>query len=215
MIYLFTGDDTKSKISAYEKFIGSWPKGTEIFPVSRNGFDRTHIESLYSGSGLFSAKNYVVFSNILEYEGERDFILEKLPLLGESESDFIFLEGKLGKPILDAFKKARAEINVFEQAKEKKERFNNFLLANAFGARDKFNLWLYFRQAMDLGTELEPLVGVLFWKVKDMLLKKSYGKFTEEELTNFAARLSYLLPEARGKGADAEAALEQFILEAF
>ena len=57
--------------------------------------------------------------------------------MGESGNDFVFLEGKLNKPVLDAFKKARAEINVFELPKEKIEKFNNFLLANAFGDKDK------------------------------------------------------------------------------
>ncbi|MBY0376491.1 hypothetical protein K2P96_00770, partial [Patescibacteria group bacterium] len=112
-------------------------------------------------------------------------------------------------------RKARAELNIFELPKDKKEKYNNFLLANDFGARDKFNLWLHFREAMDVGVGMEELVGVLFWKVKDMLLKKSYGKFKEAELKHFASKISYLLPEARRSGLDAEAAFEQFLLEAF
>jgi len=67
----------------------------------------------------------------------------------ESANSFIFLEGKLNKSILDAFKKTRAKINLFELPKEKKEKFDNFLVANAFGQKDKLNLWIYFRQAMD------------------------------------------------------------------
>ena len=39
--------------------------------------------------------------------------------------------------LLDKFKKARAEINVFELPKEKKEKFDNFLIANAFSSKDK------------------------------------------------------------------------------
>src|SRR3989338_5285368 len=125
MIYLFTGDDAKNKILSYEKFIKSLPKGGDKFSVSRNNFDKIQIESLYSGSSLFSAKAAVIFSGILENE-------ETLELIGESTSDFIFLEGKLNKPILDAFKKVgpkRLQMNVFELPKEKKEKFNNFLLA--------------------------------------------------------------------------------------
>jgi len=208
MIYLFTGDDAKNKILSYEKFIKSLPKGGDKFSVSRNNFDKIQIESLYSGSSLFSAKAAVIFSGILENEETRDFILEKLELIGESTSDFIFLEGKLNKPILDAFKKVgpkRLQMNVFELPKEKKEKFNNFLLANAFEQKDKLNLWIYFRQAMDRGVGMEELVGVLFWKVKDMLIKKNFGKFKELELKNFASKISYILPEARKTGRDAEA----------
>ena len=93
--------------------------------------------------------------------------------------------------------------------------FNNFLLANDFGAKDKLNLWIHFRQAVDLGVGLEELVGVLFWKIKDMVLKKDFNKVSEVQLKNSASRLSYLLPEARKKGIDAESAFEQFLLEAF
>lgn len=215
MIYLFTGDDAKTKRLAYEKFIKSIPKSTEVLFINRNNFDQTQIESLYSGSGLFFSLSAVVFEGILEREETRDFVLEKLALMGESTNSFIFLESKLLKPILDDFKKARAEINIFELPKEKKEKYDNFLVANAFSNRDKLNTWICFRQAMDLGVGMEEIIGVLFWKVKDMILKRDYRKFKEEELKTFAGKLSYLLPEARKYGRDAEAVFEQFLLEAF
>ncbi len=215
MIYLFAGDDAQLRHAAYEKFIESLPKEKASFHISRNDFDKTQIESLYSGQGLFFSTCNVIFTQVFEREDMADFILEKLPLIAESNNDFIFLEGKLSKPVLDAFKKARAELNIFELSKDKKEKYNNFTLANDFGARDKINLWIHFRQAMDLGVGMEELVGVLFWKAKDMLLKKNFSKFTEVELQNFANKLSYLLPEARKQGLDDEAAFEQFLLEAF
>lgn len=215
MIYLFSGDDAKNKLAAYEKFVKSIPKSTETFFVSRNDFDRVQTESFYSGAGLFFAKCAVIFSNIFDREETRDFVLEKLPLMQESKNDFIFLESKLNKPILDAFKKAGSEVNVFELPKEKKEKFDNFLVANAFGQRNKLNTWIYFRQAMDRGVGMEELVGVLFWKVKDLLLKNNFSNFSSTELKNFASRISYLLPEARKQGLDAESVFEQFLLEAF
>ncbi|MCX6752535.1 MAG: hypothetical protein NTZ87_03520 [Candidatus Nomurabacteria bacterium] len=215
MIYLFCGDDAKNKLVSHEKFVKSIPSVVEIFPVSRNNFNSAQIESLYSGSSLFSAKSAVVFSNIFEYEETRDFILEKLKLMEKSTNSFIFLESKLNKPILDAFKKVGAKINVFELPKEKKEKFDNFLVANAFEKKDKLNMWIYFRQAMDKGVGMEELIGVLFWKIKDMIIKKNFRKFSEPELKGFASRLSYLLPEARKEGRDAESVFEQFLLEVF
>jgi len=215
MIYLFCGDDTKNKHENYEKFIKSVPKGTEVFFIGKNDFNPTQTESFYSGSGLFFTKCVVVFTNIFEKEEILDFVLEKLKLISESRNDFVFLEGKLNKSTLDAFKKVRAELNVFELPKEKIERFNNFLLANALEDRDKLNLWIYFRQAIENGAEMEPLIGILFWKAKDMLLQKNFRKFSESELQNFAGKLSYLLPEARKNGLDAESVFEQFLLEAF
>ncbi len=214
MIYLFSGDDTKNKILSYEKFIKSVPKSTEVFAVTRNNFNRAQIESLYSGASLFASLSAVLFQNIFEHEETRDFILEKLSLMGESENTFVFSEGKLTKPILDLFKKARAEINIFELPKEKKEKYDNFLVANAFASKDKLNTWICFREAMDRGVGMEEIIGVLFWKIKDMILKRNFSKFSEDKLKHLVARLSYLLPEARTDGRDAESAFEQFLLEA-
>jgi hypothetical protein len=68
---------------------------------------------------------------------------------------------------------------------------------------------------VDTDVSLEEITGVLFWKIKDMILKKNFGKFKEEQLKTLVSKLSYLLPEARKNGRDAESALEQFLLEAF
>ena len=215
MIYLFAGDDAKTKRGIYEKFIKALPKDTETFFISKNNFDKIQTESFYSGSGLFFNKCVVFFENIFEKEENLDFILEKLELMAPSQSDFVFLEGKLNKPILDAFKKVRAELNIFELSKEKKEKYNNFLLADDLMNRNKLSLWIHFRQARDLGVSLEELQGVLFWKAKDMILKKNFSKLSENELKNFANKISFILPEARKTGADDESAFEQFLLEAF
>jgi hypothetical protein len=215
MIYLFCGDDTKNKHRVYEKFIKSIPSGTETFFIGKNDFNPMEVESFYSGAGLFFTKCVVVFTNIFEKEETLNFVLEKLSLMGDSENDFVFIEGKLNKPILDAFKKARAELNVFELPKEKKEKYDNFLLAYDFEKRDKLNLWIHYRQAIDVGVGMEELVGVLFWKAKDMLFRKNFSKFKEEELKNFAAKLSYILPETRKEGKDTETVFEQFLLEVF
>jgi len=215
MIYLFCGDDTKNKHKGYREFIKTTPKSIDTFFIGKNDFNDREVQSFYSGAGLFFSQCLVVFTNIFEKESNLDFVLEKLEHFQNSENTFIFLDGKINKPVLDAFKKIKAKVNLFELPKEKKEKFNNFLLANAFGDRDKLYLWTSFRQAVDLGVGLEELTGVLFWKAKDMLLKNNFGKFKKEELQNFATKISYLLPEARKEGKDAEAEFEKFILEAF
>jgi hypothetical protein len=216
MLYLFAGDDAKSKIINYEKFVNSIPAGRDKLFVSRNNFNKMQIESLYSGSGLFTKESAIIFESILDYEDQREFLLDKLEQMGESANTFVFLESKLTKPVLDEFKKVgpkHTKLNIFELPKAKKERFDNFLVANAFAQKDKLNMWIYFRQAMDLGVGMEEIIGVPFWKIKDMILKRNFSKFTEPELKKIASKISYLLPEARHEGRDAEAAFEQFLLE--
>lgn len=215
MLHLFAGDDAKNKIATYEKFVKTLPTNAEIFFISRNNFDPMRVESFYSGSTLFASISVVIFEGILEREEARDFILTILPFMGKSDNRFIFLEGKLNKPILDVFKKSRAELNMFELPKEKKEKYDNFLVANAFASGDKLHTWIHFRRAMDLGVGMEEIIGVLFWKIKDMILRQNFSKFSEMELKNRAASISYLLPHARKNGIDAESAFEKFLLEAF
>lgn len=215
MIYLFAGDDSTKKLKALEVFLRSQKKGIETFTISKNDFDRMYLESLYSSAGLFFVNSLVVLSGVLEREEDKDFILDNLNKMSESQSIFVFSENKLKKPVIDAFKKARAEINIFEMVKGTKETFNNFLLANALGDRSKLNLWIYFRQAIREGSPMEALIGILHWKVKDMILKKNFQKFTEKELQNMDMKFSYLLPEARKNHQDDEAFFEKFLLEAF
>ena len=212
MIYLFTGDDFKKKNEAYEKYLKTISKSVEVVQIGKNDFEENQFESFISGAGLFFNKSVIILTNIFEIENNREFILKRIKKLNESINDFVFLEGKLNKPVIDIFKKNEANIYNFEIPKEKKEKFNNFLLANAFGSRDKLNLWIYFRMAMDKGVGMEELIGVLFWKAKDMILKRNFSKFSENELQNFAGKISYLLPESRKNGVDDETAFEQFLL---
>src|ERR1700759_968466 len=120
MLYLFTGDDAANKRSNYETFIQTLPNRLEVFSIARNGFDRLQIESLYSGSSLFSPVSLVVFERILESPETRDFLLEKLQPMAASENHFVFIEDKIGKPILDLFKRAKARITMSDLPKEKK-----------------------------------------------------------------------------------------------
>ena len=214
MIYLFAGEEREKKLEAYKKFLDSLPSGAEIYRFEKDTWDSEQVQSLGSGHGLFWAKSAVIFSGVLEDEQIKSFILEKLSLFSESGNDFIFLEGKLLKAILDEFEKARAEINLYEKSKAPTRKFNSFTLANSLEARNKKDLWLRFREAMKENIPLEELSGILFWKAKDMLLKKNYRKYSEKELENLAVGISYLLPEARANGDDSEIALEKFILEA-
>lgn len=214
MIYLFTGEDSQKKIASYENLLSTL-KGEEVFHITRKEWDPMQIESFYSGAGLFYGRSAIVLSGILEKEDARSFVLERLSLLAKSNNLFIFLEGKLGKPIIDEFKKARAQIEVFERPKEYKEKFNSFALADALGSQSKFQLWLLFREAMKNGVALEELSGILFWKVKTMLTKRSYGKFKEKDLKNLAGKIATLLPEIRRRGQEPEMAFERFLLESF
>ena len=86
---------------------------------------------MYNDSKRETAREYKFKSN-----GSIKLVVDVDPL-GLSKEDRVFYrESKLNKPILDAFKKAHSEINIFELPKEKKEKFDNFLVANTFEKKD-------------------------------------------------------------------------------
>ncbi|MBP9802738.1 MAG: hypothetical protein KBD14_00285 [Candidatus Pacebacteria bacterium] len=211
MIYLFSGDDTKSKIKSYEAFLKKF--NLPIYTINRNNYSNALIENFYSGASLFDPKSVIILNNILENTEYSEFIFSNLEFIQKSENTFIFNENKLLKTVLDKFNKIKAEVNIFELKKEQKEKFNNFLLADAFAVKDKMSLWLYYRQAVDLGVGLEELSGVLFWKIKDMILKKNFLKYKEEDLKNINFKLAHLLAKARREGKNDEIVFEKFILE--
>ena len=134
MIYLFSGPGEKRQ-PAYLKLLGNLPKGTEIFRVEKSNWNPLEMERFYTSSGLFFDKIAVILSEVLENPEAKNFIIEKLSEIGESKNSFIFLESKLPKAIIDAFKSARAQIEVFER-EEPEEKYDNFLLAGALGKKD-------------------------------------------------------------------------------
>jgi DNA polymerase III delta subunit len=212
MIYLFAGNDFEKKRKAYQKFIESIPENTAVFNINKNNFDPMQFESLYSSNGLFFSKCFVILENTFDNESSKEFILKKLDLIEKSNNDFIFLESVLKKPVLDAFKKARTELNIFEK-KEIKNNFDTFILANDFASRNKFGIWFNLQKAYNENVSVDAIAGVLFWKVKDMIIKKDFKKFSEEELQNIAKNLSFLLINSRIQYKDDQVSLEEFLLK--
>ena len=70
MIYLFCGDDSKKKNSAYGEFINSISKNAEVFSVSRNNFDKIQIESLYK---FIFKKIHYYFSKYFRLRRAKEF----------------------------------------------------------------------------------------------------------------------------------------------
>lgn len=213
MIYLFFGNDTKLKRKTYLDFIKNIPEGVNIFDINKNNFDPTQFESLYSSNSLFFAKSIVVLNNLFENEEIKEIVFANLINLEKSVNDFIFLEGDLKKAELDAFKKVRAEINFFEKKEIKKQSFNTFLLANNLGDRDKLNIWINLQRAYREDIFVDAIVGILFWKVKDMILKKNFQNFSLEELQKIARELPFILSTSRLSSKDDQVSLEQFLIK--
>jgi DNA polymerase III delta subunit len=129
------------------------------------------LDELTQSQGLFENKQIVFMDRTLETADSRDAVLSRIQEVGESPNIFILFEGKLTKEILKKLEKRAEKVTEYELSDEKPaERSNFFPLADALGARDKKNLWVLLRQAIDQDAAPEELHGILFWQAKSLAL---------------------------------------------
>ena len=227
-----------------------------FFRLTAESWNQASFEEYLAGQGLFNDKYIVFLDNILEETSIKDYILEKLPEISKSANIFIWLERKVAKPVADKIKKSAEKAQEFLETSESGRdfsvegglpapsearqagktfslgEFNIFSLADAFGRRDKKNLWTLYQKAIMREIPAEEISGVLFWQLKSMILAEKsknadeagikpfvYSKakafarnYKEDELKNISSELVSIYHDShRGMG-EFEMALERFIL---
>lgn len=90
------------------------------------------------------------------------------------------------------------------------ESFNPFSLGNAFAAGDKKKTWMTFQELITHDDEMEKTHGLVWWKLKDMMQKKS--SFTPAQLQSMARDLVAVYHESRLGGLGIKERLELFFL---
>ena len=171
------------------------------------------IRRALAGGGLFSTARVVLLDGLLENAEVRDSIGALFEQMEKSPTPFFIFEEKLDAETKRSLKK---HAEVFEETNAlKKEKDNSvFAVANALGARDRKKLWISYISALVSGSAPEAIHGMLFWKVKSLLLANGRGgKFKEPELRELVGELAELPHEARRGGVEFEFALEKYILE--
>lgn len=131
--------------------------------------------------------------------------------LAVSPHTFVLLEEKLLKKPTELLAKAGAELVVYPAVK-KEEGFNMFALTYAFAARDRKKLWLLLHAALRSGAVPEAMLGMLHWKVRDMLGKGERGKYSHVELARISKELVVLYHDSHRGAGDLSLLLERFVL---
>lgn len=91
----------------------------------------------------------------------------------DSPHIIVFSEDSILKKITTEAEKKDIQVIEFEkEKKQEKTSFNIFSLADALGNRDKKQLWLLFREAIQNASP-EEIHGILFWQLKNMTLVKT------------------------------------------
>lgn len=206
MIYLLLGNDSKNK----NIYVKSITKNSEVVFITSDNFSLDLINRFSSSQSLFGDSPVIILEDILNNK-EINITDDVLSTMKESDSVFIFLEDKILLKQENKYSKY-AEIEKFEQKIIKSPpKINAFNIADYFAKKDKINTWISYREAIESGMSPEAISGILFWKIKTMILNKNKF-FTPDELKLQSSSLLSIYHKAHNGESDLSMSLEQFIL---
>jgi len=206
MIYILSGNDTKKKNAYLKKLCnGDLP----IF-VPQTDVSKAMLFDYAQSTTLFGTHPTIVVENIIE-DKILDFSPEDLSSLKESQTIFVFIEEKLLIPDVKKYKKYTTIENFSSPTTKKIPKMNVFGIADSFSRRDKIGTWILYREAVSLGTAPEEISGIIFWKIKTMLLNGT-KVFSVNELKSRSSELVAIYHRAHKGDCDFTIGLEQFIL---
>ncbi len=216
MIYFLHGTDIDKARGKAHDLVDSLLKkkpDASFFKMNTENWSEATLQEYASGQGLFESKYIVFLDRICEDKKIKEDFVGRVKELGESTNIFIILEGKLDKATATKIEKKAEKTQEFLLPEKKKEEYNAFALANAVGNRDRKNAWLLYRKAIDKGEAPEALHGMIFWKVKTMLMGGFAGVYSKEELYSLADRLVSVYHDSRRGVHELETGMEAFILQ--
>jgi len=214
MLYVYHGSDEKVSRGKLHRAMDSLQKRVpyaHILRVTEEDEDAVSIKDILESQGLFHAKHIILLDRALSNKSIREDVFKHLKEIQESPHVFFIYEGKL----LSLYEKKLSQYAEKIEKSEKDEKGakieNAFALANAFGSRKRPETWVEYRKALLKGSAPEALHGMLFWKVKDMLIKGRCGN-REDEYKKILGVLAEMPHKTRRDGVELEYALEKFIL---
>ena len=206
MIYILTGNDTKKR-NAYLKKLCNEEQPTFVSETNitkEELFNQANCLSLFGGSPI------VVVSNMIK-EGDVSLSEKDLLILKDSETIFILLEDKLLTAEAKKYKKFATIEDFSVEEIKKNQKTNIFGIADAYSKKDKIGTWVLYREAILQGTLPEEISGIIFWKIKTMILTGT-RIFSRDELKNRSSELVSIYHMAHKGECDFVIGLEQFIL---
>ena len=135
-----------------------------------------NLKELVISQGLFETKDIVLLTNLFLNLDLKEFVLNNLEEFKNSDSAFIFSEEKI-TPI--EAKKIKEFSTKFEEFKKSETRPENlFGISDFLQKKDKKNLWTFYQENIQKGTDADSLYNIIFWSMKALALAE---KFSEEE----------------------------------
>lgn len=241
MLYFFYGSDkdtAREKANALVEALHKKKPDAELFRIDTENWSEAKLQELTAGQGLFNNCYIVEIVQLFEDKVAKEAFLDHVEEMAASPNIFVILESDVDKKTLLTITEVAEKAQSFEtpasaKAAARQGEFNIFSLTDAFGRRDKKNLWVLFQKAVASGAVPEEIHGILFWQLKSMLVvsmaktpgeagvapfvftkAKSFLKnYTEEELKTLSSKFVTLYHDAHRGIHDFEVALERLILQ--
>jgi hypothetical protein len=207
MIYLVYGNDNTQK----NKEIKSLAEEASIVRVEASQMTTNALSLFALQSQLFGLTPLVVIESVFT-NTEGVFSEEILTKLKESSNLFVFLEDACTQVQIKKYKKYLEDTILCEKKEKPKSATNAFIIADMYGRRDKIGAWTAYMDLIEKGEAPEAISGMLFWKIKTLILSHSVAPYSKKELSQSSSKLVDIYHKAHSGDIDMKIALEQFIL---
>lgn len=189
MLYLIYGSDTHKARKKLHDLLDLAKKKrpeAELFKITTENWSDTQFDELLVSQGLFEQKYTTVLDNVFEKKEFKEYVLDKLEEMAESEQIFLMLEGAVDASSIKKIEKHAKQVQEFTKAEGKKPTFNIFAVTDGLVQKDKKKLWTSYVDFAQKGVAPEEIHGILFWQVKNMILASRAKDAKDSGLTPYA-----------------------------
>jgi len=119
MIYFVYGNKTEESLNKFKEIANSFKEGNlSVFRFDDDTFELDEFKNVFKTDGLFGQKCLVLLKRVFNNSIAKEYILENLEALNNSENIFVFLEEKIKPTDLKEVQKCAK--NIFEYSVDKR-----------------------------------------------------------------------------------------------
>ena len=170
MLYVIYGTDTHKARAKLHDLLDLAKKKrpeAELFKLTTENWSEGQFDELLVAQGLFEQKYTTVLDNLFEKKDLKNYVMDRLEEMKESEQIFLMLESSIDVASLKKLEKFSEKVQEFEKKEDKKK------------------LWISYVDLLGKGAVAEEVHGILFWQVKNMILASRAGSAGETGLSPF------------------------------
>lgn len=188
MLYVIYGTDTHKARAKLHDLLDLAKKKrpeAELFKLTTENWSEGQFDELLVAQGLFEQKYTTVLDNLFEKKDLKNYVMDRLEEMKESEQIFLMLESSIDAASLKKLEKFSEKVQEFDKKEDKKPNINIFSITDGLVQKDKKKLWISYIDLLGKGAVAEEVHGILFWQVKNMILASRASGGTETGLSPF------------------------------